>query len=177
MSGIAGRHGRVGRLRRAALPLAGMLAATVLGSAGLAAAADGHSAPSRRATEHIVIMGTAAKSSVDSVIAVGGFTAGGSINLAAGTGKVSAPGGTFRLTPKFGPSKQQFNKTTCLLTISGKGTYTLGHGTGRFAGVTGSGRFVIADRQVNAKAGHRCSTTKAVAFQGTITFNGPVRLP
>ena len=121
-------------------------------------------------------MGASTNSSVDSVIATGAFTAGGSINLGSSTGKVTLGGGTLTLIPKFGPSKQKFNKVTCLLTITGRGSYSLGHGTGRYTGITGSGRFTVADRQINARAGGKCSATIAVAFQGVITLTGSVHL-
>lgn len=173
MSGIA--QGRRARVRLAAV--LGLTAAlcTALGGAGLAATAASRPGASHR-YEHIVLMGTSVTSSVDSVIATGAFTAGGSINLGANTGKVTLGGGTLTLVPKFGPSKQKFSKATCLLTITGRGSYTLGHGTGAYAGVTGSGRFTIVNHQVNARVGGKCSTRKAVAFQGVITMTGPVHL-
>jgi hypothetical protein len=159
--------------------LAGLSAAVLVagvGGAAAATAATSHADSARHGTEHIVIMGASAKSSVDSVIATGPFTAGGSINLAS-TGKVTLDGGTLTLVPSFGPSRNRLNQSTCLVTISGRGTYVLGHGSHRYAGISGSGRFTLNIRQVNARlASGKCSATRAVAYQGVITASGPVTI-
>jgi len=155
------------------LPAVALAAATIAG-AGVAAAATGHSGSARHGTEHIVIMGVSATSSVDSVIATGVFTAGGSINLGAGTGKITLDGGTLTIVPDFGPSTSKFNSSTCLGTMTGRGTYTLGDGTGRYAHISGHGRFTSSFRQVNVRlADGKCSASRAVAYQGVITASGP----
>jgi hypothetical protein len=166
------------RRRRAVTGLgAAVVLATTLCGASVASAVSGQQRPASHGTERIEIMGTSAKSGVASVIATGAFTAGGSINLDANTGKVTLDGGTLRLAPKFGPSRTTFSKATCLLTITGHGTYTLGRGTGDFAGISGSGRFAVSIRQVDArKANGACATTEAAAYQGVITGTGPVTL-
>lgn len=128
----------------------------------------------RHGTERIVFMGTSTTSSVSSVIATGPFTGGGSIDLGANKGLIRLAGGTLTIAPVFGPTKQTFSKSTCLMTITGRGTYKLGHGTGRYAGINGHGTFALSSRQVNARAGGKCSATKAVAFQEVIGLSGPV---
>jgi hypothetical protein len=160
----------------AALPAAALAVAVIAGSAA-AGAATSQAARTRHGTEHIVIMGVSTTSSVDSVIATGAFTAGGSINLASAAGKVTLDGGALVLVPTFGPSRNRLNPDTCLMTITGRGTYTMGHGTGRYRGMSGSGRFTTSFRQVDARmANGKCSATRAVAFQGVITASGPVTL-
>jgi len=161
--------------RRTLLGLPAVVLAATVAVAGAAAAATTQAGSARPGTEHIVVMGASTSSSVDSVIATGAFTAGGSINLGANTGKVTLGGGTLTLVPSFGPSRHRFDAATCLLTISGRGTYTLGRGTGQYAGIRASGRFTISIRQVNARlADGKCSATRALAYQGVITGSGPV---
>jgi hypothetical protein len=119
-------------------------------------------------------MSTATKSGAYSVIATGPVTAGGSINLAAGTGQLKLAGGNLKITPKFGPTKVSVNKAACLQARSGRGTYALGDGTGKFAGVSGSGKFTLSMVQINArKANCTCSAAKVAVFEGVITASGP----
>jgi hypothetical protein len=165
------------RLRAVAGLSALALAAVGAGGVGLAAAATSGSAATRHGVEHLVIMGASTRSSSDSVIVTGAFTAGGSIDLGANTGKIALDGGSLTLVPDFGPARHSFNSATCLMTISGRGTYTLGHGTRRYAGISGSGRFTVSIRQVNVRESDgKCSATKAAAYQGVITGSGPVTL-
>ncbi len=69
-----------------------------------------------------------------------------------------------------------FNSSTCLLSETERGTFTIGRGTGKFAGIHGSGKFVTSIVAVTAKnrAG-RCTHVQAPAtFQGMTTATGTV---
>jgi hypothetical protein len=158
------KNGR-SRLLPAVLLAAGLATAAATSPALAAGGATG--------TEHIVMMNSTT-SGVYSVIATGVFTAGGTINLPSGSNELKLTGGTLKIIPKFGPSKMSFNSKTCLVTVTGSVTYKLGHGTGAYAKVTGSGHATLSQRQVNARNAHgKCSTTKAIVSQGLVTASGP----
>ncbi len=104
------------------------------------------------------------------------ITDGSSINIAAHSGQVKLGAGTLTVQPKFGKMTQTFNKRTCLLTIAGRGTYTIVKGTRKYAGITGSGRFTLVDRQVNARKANGTCASRALAFQGVLTLTGSTTL-
>ena len=53
----------------------------------------------------------------------------------------------------------------------------LSHDTGKYAGISGSGRSTIVIREVNARnANGTCSASRALAYQGVITSSGPGQL-
>jgi hypothetical protein len=87
-------------------------------------------------------------------------------------------GGSFQVKHGPGHGKQSFNPRTCLSNINERGNYTLGHGTGKYAGISGHGTYhlivlLIATR--NSKG--QCSQTKLpLAFQQISTGSGPVHL-
>jgi hypothetical protein len=163
--------------RTPALLLAAGLTAATMGGVSLAATTFTQAPASAHGTEHMTYVGNSVTSGVYSVIATGVFTDGGSINLSAQTGLIKLGAGSITVQPKFGKMTQRFNKRTCLLTMTGSGTYKIVKGTRRYAGITGSGHFKTVDEQVNArKANGTCSTTRELAFQGAITLTGPVTL-
>jgi hypothetical protein len=149
-------------------------AAAVLGGAGLAAAS---ARPAASGTEHFQIMTTSATSSTDSVIATGVFVAGGVSHEGKTTGTEVFPGGTFRIVHSPGKGPQTFNPKTCLLTVSQHGTYTLSHGTGKYKGISGHGKYQISILAIAARSKGKCSMSKPpVAFQLIIKASGPVTL-
>jgi hypothetical protein len=168
--------------RNAARFLAALIAAATVTVASIAVASAGPARSSRHGPEHLVFMDASTKSSLFSVIATGLFTDGGTINIES-PAEVRLGSGTFRLHTKVGPGKYKLNRATCMITITGRGTYTLSHGTGRYAGITGSGQLVTSGRQVfPRKADGTCSVTSVsptphpLAFQAIVTLNGPVTL-
>ena len=93
-----------------------------------------------------------------SVIATGAFTAGGSTNLNTPAGVLHFPHGSVTAFPHATSTVTQVNRRTCLMTIVQHGTYPLGRGTGRYAHLTGHGRYVahiLAVLRRNKKG--RCS--------------------
>lgn len=149
---------------------------TALSGAGLAAAsASTSAAPAASGTEHIQIMSTSAN---QSIIVTGLFTAGGVNHSGKKVDTVVFPGGTFKVAHSPGKGPQTFNSKTCLFTTHQHGTYALGHGTGKFKGISGHGKYVVSVMGVGAKSGGKCSQRKPLlAFQLIIKAAGPVSLP
>lgn len=154
-------------------------ATIALSGAGLAvASATASAAPAASGTEHFQIMSTSATSSKQSIILTGRFTAGGVDHSGNKVDKIVVPGGTFKVTHSPGTGPQTFNAKTCLFTINQHGTYKIGHGTGKFKGVSGHGKYVVSITGIGAKSGGKCSQSKPpVAFQLIIKASGPVSLP
>jgi hypothetical protein len=147
-------------------------AATIIAGAGLAAAS---AAPASPRTEHFRFMTTKATAVRHSVIATGAFTAGGYLIPAAVTDKVVLPGGTFvfrHVTHHVSGG----GTPDCLLTETLRGTFTLGHGTGRYAGIRGSGMFVTSLVAVaTKKPGGGCTHLAAPpTYQEITTATGTV---
>jgi len=159
-----------------------VLAAITVSGTGIAAASAQPSAPaSRHGTEHFTFMFASTSTDVGSIIATGPFTDGGTINISSRgpTAEMKLGAGTIRLTgtsPR-GPSSKT-NRATCLTTVSERGTYKLSRGTGRYAGIRGTGRFTATDRIVSH---HRrnggCATYRSpLAEQTILTLAGSVTL-
>lgn len=150
----------------------------VAGGTGLAMASTSH--PAATGTEHFQLMSTSASSNRDSLVAYGAFTAAGvDISGNGNTDTVDLPGGTFRLTHKQTGGSQHVNPATCLLTVNQRATYRISDGTGRYAGISGSGKATVAILGIgarNSKGG--CAINKApAAFQFIVRASGPVTLP
>jgi hypothetical protein len=152
-------------------------AAAVVGGAGLAAAST-HTAVS--GTEHFQMMTTSGTGSTASVIASGVFTAPAvdHEHQATNTATFTFSNGTISLKHSKGTGTQNFNPTTCLLTINEHGTYTLTGGTGAYAGITGNGTYKLSILGIGASSGGKCVQNQPpVAFHQVINASGPVSLP
>ncbi len=174
-------------LRRPIGVLAAALAAvsiTAAGitAAGITAAAAGTSAQARHGTEHFSFWFTSTKTLEASVIATGLFTDGGTTNLETGSAtaplKVKLGAGTIWLRISGIAPKTRLPRSTCLSTATSHGTYTLARGTGKYAGIHGSGSFSLIFRAVHQRtANGACSDTKPItAAQGAIRLSGPATL-
>jgi hypothetical protein len=150
-------------------------AAAVLSGAGLAAAS---AAPAASGTEHFQAVSTAPASNKSGIIFTGAFTAGGVANVGKTTGTFKLPGGTFKISHHQTSGKSSFNPKTCLLTVSQHGTYTLGHGTDKYTGISGSGKYKLSILAVAQKVHGTCSQSlPPTVFQKIIGASGPVSLP
>ncbi len=129
-------------------------------------------------TEHFQLMSTSATSNKSKIIATGVFTAGGVDHGGNRVDKVVFPGGTFKIRHSPGHGPQRFNPRTCLGVIHQHGTYRIGHGTGRFAGIRGHGRYRVSILLIGARnANGKCSQRKPPrVFEEIIKARGPVRL-
>jgi hypothetical protein len=150
-----------------------ILSLAIIGGVGVATAS---ASAGGTQTEHLRIMNTKAAAARLSVIATGAFTAGGYVIPAAVTDTVVFPGGTFKLRHVTHSGTASFNSSTCLLTETLRGSFTIGRGTGKYAGIQGSGKFLTSIVAVTAKdhAG-RCTHVQAPAtYQEITTANGTV---
>jgi hypothetical protein len=150
-----------------------LAAALISGFGSLGAGASTRSAR----TEHFQVMSTAATSNKQSLIATGEFTAGGTDIVGRTTDKAVFPGGTFTIKHHSNVFTANVNSHTCLFTETQRGTYRLGHGTGRYAGISGSGRWVVHILGVFARDSKgRCTHLSAPrTFQAVFTAAGPIR--
>jgi len=165
---------------RKAIVTATATAAAALAVANIAAAT------STTKTETFTAITSNPGSGVASLIATGGFTAGGTMML---TGKHTE---TFRFAAgKFtfvvhhtGPKHQNLNLTTCLYTKTGSASYTLADGTGVYKGISGSGKVSDSLRAVYPLVKGKCPSSDQPGGSGTPTAiqyvqtaSGPVSLP
>jgi hypothetical protein len=149
-------------------------ASAAVGGAGIAAAST-HSAGTT-GTESFQLMTTSGTGSTSSVIARGVFT-GAAVDHehAHNTATFVFSNGTVRLHHSNGKGRQSFNPKTCLLTISQRGDYRITGGTGKYAGISGHGRYQLSILAVGARSGGKCSQNKPpVAFHQVINASGPV---
>jgi hypothetical protein len=162
--------------RTAAAVLGALVAAMTVGGASVAAASGAPAQSSRHGAERFVFVGTSTKSGLFSVIATGLFTDGGIVNIFSLKPEIRLGAGTIRFRDIDRPGKAKLNRATCLLTIAGHGTYRLSHGTGKYVGISGSGRFTTIGRLVYPrKANGKCASSQhPLAFQGIITLTGSV---
>jgi hypothetical protein len=161
--------------RTLAAAIGAVSVAAVISGTGLAAASP---RPAASGTEHFQIVSTSATSNKLSIIATGAFTAGGVDHQGSSVATETFPGGTFQIRHSQGTGKQSFDPTTCLLTLNLHGTYSLGHGTGKFAGISGHGKYTLSVLAIARKVHGRCSQSlPPPAFQQIINASGPVSLP
>jgi hypothetical protein len=159
---------------RKILAAAGALsAAAVITSSSLPAASAAASHASGMESFRLV---SGVLSGAGSVVATGVFTAGGRTNLNTPVGVLHFPHGSAKAFPHATATVTQVNRHTCLMTIVQRGTYRLGHGTGRYAHLTGHGRYVAHILAVlNRTKKGRCSQSKRPqALQQVINAHGPV---
>jgi hypothetical protein len=161
-------------LTKRAVAVLAVAAAAIAGGSGAASAAASpvqvHSS-----AEHFRIVSTQVASRRLSVIATGTFTAGGYETPRHGEDVIVFPGGT--LTLKLSENSGSGSaSSTCLFTQTGRGRFTIGHGTGRYAGITGSGKARTSSIAVTARnaAGKCIHLNHPVAYQAMITANGSI---
>jgi hypothetical protein len=159
-------------------------AAVIAGSIALfgltAASASPAARPGRSGTEYLQLVSGSATSNRASVIVTGVFTTGGVDIQGNSVDTVKFPGGTFRIWHSSGTGRPHFSARTCLLTATIRGTYKLSHGTGRYAGIRGHGRYVARILDVGRRSKGQCITNQnaaPLASQTIIDAHGPVHLP
>jgi hypothetical protein len=139
-----------------------------------------HPAGSHRArtgTEHFQAVSTSLTSNRSKVLAFGVFNASGvDISTSNTRDTFKFPGGTFRVTHKVTHSTQHFNKAICAARAHQRGTYRISHGTGKYAGIRGHGRFTVNVLLVDRHTAHGCSH-RPIGIQVIIRALGPVTLP
>ena len=93
--------------------------------------------PAVSGTEHFQLMTTSATATSIPVIAYGVFTAAGVNHTGSKVDTLVFPNGSFKINHSGVPTRQKFNKKTCLLQVSGTGKVTLFGGTGAYKGISG----------------------------------------
>lgn len=151
-------------------------AAAAMSGAGMALASTGSAATS--GAESFQMMSTSGTGSTSSVIAQGLFTeAGVDHQQAHNMDTFVFPNGTVRVHHTNGKGRQSFNPKTCLLTISQRGGYRITGGTGKYAGISGDGHYVLSILAVGARSGGKCVQNKPpVAFHQVINASGTATL-
>jgi hypothetical protein len=161
--------------RTFAAAIGAVSAAAVLTGTGLAAAS---ATPAATGTEHFQTLTTSATAKTTGVIAIGLFTAGGTSFEGRTTATFKFPGGTLQVRHSRGTGNHTFNPRTCLLRLNLHGTYTVGHGTGKYAGISGHGQYQLSILAIGAKVHGKCSQSRPpTSFQKIINASGPVSLP
>lgn len=155
------------------IAIGAITSAATLSGAGLAAA---NASPVRSGTEHVELIATSPNSYA--AIAYGVFTGHGVDVPGAKVDTIKFANGSVRITHGPGKGPQSFDPKTCLLLVSQRGSYTLGHGTGAYRGISGKGKYQITIVSIGAKSGGNCSQSKPpVAFQLVIRGSGTVSQP
>ncbi|HUZ23891.1 MAG TPA: hypothetical protein VMV07_08995 [Streptosporangiaceae bacterium] len=152
-------------------------AALISGATVTAAQASQHgvSRASSARSEHFRIISTSTASRRQSVLATGAFTAGGYqipgrvVSLRA-TDKMVFPGGTFLVVRRITRQYLPLPTSACLIRETIRGTYSLGHGTGSYAGISGSGAFTDritgVIRRSHGQCGGPMTVYQQIAYEG-----------
>jgi hypothetical protein len=161
------------------ISLAGVaVAAAALALAGPAMAAPAsHAGPAVTGTEHFQLVSASATANTGQVIAYGVFTGAAVDHIGNNTDKFVFKNGSFLVHHTNGKGgRRSFNPRTCLAQISQPGTYTISGGTGKYAGISGHGKFRFTLLAIGAKnAQGKCAERKPpVASQLIIQASGPV---
>jgi hypothetical protein len=179
-----------GRKRAGLVAMLGAVVATVVGLAVPAGASPITARPTTvTGAEHFQVMSTATNNSPNSpLIAWGVFTGAGvdreiSSN-AAGTKGVDTfifSNGKFTVKHTAKTQKQSFNAKTCFYAFSETGVFTLSGGTGKYKGISGSGKFALSVVGIGPKlksgACNPNQNARSIANQQEIVGNASVRLP
>ena len=167
-------------MRKTIAVLASAAAATMLvGGLGLASASARTAGPAVSGTEHFYLMTTQPSASKYAVIATGVFTAGGTDISGNTTDLVRLPGGTFKV--HHGGAlhivKQQLNQKTCLAVFEATASLTVGNGTGKYKGISGSGKAVINEMIIARRTKGACNPNATpLVNEQTITAKATVHL-
>ena len=150
-------------------------AAAALGGTGIASAS---ASPAASGTEQFYLMTTSATATTMPVIASGVFTAAGVDHEGNTVDTVRLPRGTFEINHSGATSgTPKVNPATCFATFTGTGAITVGHGTGAYRGISGSGKAVISIVGILGRIHGACSmNVNPVAWQQTIRATARIKL-
>lgn len=130
-------------------------------------------------TEHFNLMTTQPSTSKYTIIASGLFTAGGVDRSGNNVDVVKLPAGSFKINHA-GPVhviKQQLNRHTCLMNFAATAKFTVGHGTGAYKGITGSGKALISGLGIARRTKGQCNpNANPLVLEQTITATAHVSL-
>jgi hypothetical protein len=169
------------RFTRVLTAAASIAAAGAITAFGVTAASAAPSAPAARSgTEHFQLISASATANTNPVIAYGLFAAAGTDHVGNSVDKFVFAGGTFKVWHSNGTGTPHFNSRTCVLTGTIRGTYKVYGGTGRYAGISGHGKYKVTIVAIaKRKANGSCNTNQNAlpkAQQQIIQASGPVKL-
>ncbi len=177
---VSGSRRTAGRALRLTLVAGAIAAAAAVPAAAQASPrTTAGAAASVSGTEHFQAMTTSATSSSRPVIAYGLFAAGGEDHESSdgSTELFDFAGGSFKMKVVSYTGTQKLDAKSCLFTITRHVKYKLTGGTGKYAGITGSGAAVAQILGVARRSGGKCSlNVNPVTFEQIITASGPVKL-
>jgi hypothetical protein len=133
----------------------------------------------RARQEQFRIISTSPGSRRQSVLATGVFTAGGyrvpgRVVSLRSTDKMVFPGGSFRMARRVTRQWLPLPTSACLVRETIRGTYTLGHGTGAYRRISGSGTFALRIRGVIRRSHGKCGGPMT-GYQAITYAGGPIR--
>lgn len=143
------------------------------------AVAAGAVAPAAARHEEFRIISNAASSTRQSVLATGGWVAGGyvvpgKVVSLRSTDKLVFPSGGFQMARHITSQWLPLPTRSCLIRETIRGTFSLSHGTGAFRGISGSGAFVMKIRGALRHRGGGCGGAMTV-YQMITWAGGQVR--
>jgi hypothetical protein len=159
-----------------ALAIAAAAAALTLAGTGLASASP---SPSASGTEQFYLSTTSATATTMPVIAAGVFTAAGVDHAGNSVDTLKFANGSFQIIhPGPGTGHPKFNPKTCFVTFTGTGKFTLGHGTGAYKGISGSGKVAVTFVAIGARthSGACSKNAPPVAFQQSLRGTAHLKL-
>jgi hypothetical protein len=165
------------RLQRLMAAAGAVVAAGTLAVSGVAgASAAGPARPAVSGIEHFQLISARGSTNNGPIIAWGAFRAHGRDKVTGShTDRFVLNGGSFTVRHTNGKGSQHFNPKTCVVVIRQTGRYRISHGSGRFAGISGHGRYHLSVIILGIKKNGHC-TRKTAAQQTVIDASGPVSL-
>jgi hypothetical protein len=169
-----------------AASLGAVATVTMITGAGVAAASASHPATTHRASsrapitgwQHFQAISSSLTSSKSPVLAYGVFNASGTdTQTGLRTDTFAFPGGSFRVTHNTTRRRSHFSRRTCAEVIHQRGIYKLSRGTGKYAGISGHGRYRLRFLIVARRTASGGCSQKPIGEQIIIRARGPVTLP
>jgi hypothetical protein len=141
---------------------------------GWAEFAQGAWAPARSARTEYFHVASTAPSGPGTIIITGVVDAGGTEHPGRAIDDATFAGGGFRIDHSAGHPSARFNAETCVGTINQTGPFSVIDGTGRFAGLAGSGTYVFHALYTTARDARGCTnvmTGYIESIDGTVTLS------
>jgi hypothetical protein len=148
-------------------------------AAGSADATPRHAASSPSAAKEFFYV--TSSNGKETVVAHGLFTGGGKDEAGVVKDVLHLGGGTLTLLHpgKGHTSRKHIDHATCYATLRLTGKYTLGKGTGKYAGVTGSGTYTVSVQAIlkRTSSGSCDKQSKPKVEADAIKASGPATMP
>lgn len=161
----------------AALP---MSAGPLSSGPGWAESDPGAWEPARSARTEYFHVASTAPSGPGTIIITGVIDAGGTEHPGRAIDDATFAGGGFRIDHSAGHPSARFNAETCVGTINQTGPFSVIDGTGRFAGLAGSGTYVFRALYTTARDSRGCTkvmTGYIESIDGTVTLSPSAARP